>query len=168
MPPLNFLKSLLENVKSKKVIPVTQACHQRLQGMEHTHKLQSFTQAPATKSGRNSNFPLWPSHKQWESREFLSAEQPGLCRETKAFHFSAAKRDFHVLETLGFRQNCLKLETQNAREKTLRSLNLYGHFKFYWQEVTEMKRKDGNVAANSHWTTDGTQERVRVVCKSPW
>lgn len=73
-----------------------------------------------------------------------------------------------MLETLGFRQNYLKLEPQNAREKTLRSLNLYGYFKSYGQEVTEMKGKDGNVAANSHCITDGEQERVRNICKSPW
>lgn len=73
-----------------------------------------------------------------------------------------------MLEMLGFRQNYLKLETQNASEKTLRSLNLYGLFKSYRQEVTEIKGKDGNVAANSHCITDGKQERVRITCKSPW
>lgn len=93
--------------------------------------MTELTQAPATNGGQNSNFPLWPTTKDGESREFLSAEQPGLCRETKSFHFPAAKGDFYVLETLGFRQNSLKLGTQNAREKTLSSLNLYGHFKSY-------------------------------------
>lgn len=68
VPPLNFLKSLLENVEAKKGIPTSQACG--LQGMEHSWKWQSLTPAAATKGGTNSNSPLWPSHRRWGIREF--------------------------------------------------------------------------------------------------
>lgn len=121
VPPLNFLKSLLENVKAKKGIPTSQACPRNGAHLEMTeinsscshqgwHKLQFSSLAKPQTMG---------------NQRILLPELPGLCRETKSFHFPAAKGDFYVLETLGFRQNYLKVrntECQGEDTEIIKSL----------------------------------------------
>lgn len=45
-----------------------------------------------------------------------------------------------MLEMSGFRLNYLKLETQKAREKTLRSLNLYKYLKILLTRSNRLKK----------------------------
>lgn len=74
-----------------------------------------------------------------------------------------------MLEMSSLRLNYLKLETQKAREKTQRSLNLYRYLKILLTRSNrDKKKKDGNVVANSHCITVEKQERVRIICRSHW
>lgn len=80
--------------------------------------------------------PAW-----WIKSWIVKDQYPkGLCRQTKACHFSATKWGFHVLEMLGFRLNYFKLETQKAREKILRSLNLYKYLKILLTRSNRLKK----------------------------
>lgn len=88
VPPLNFLKSQLENVEAKKGIPTSQACGSKEWSTAGNDRPR-VAQTPILLFGRATD--------DGESENSHSRTARAL-RETKAFHSPAAKGDFYLLE----------------------------------------------------------------------